>query len=68
MEIFYCGRESVMALPLDLQDFIVRAQVLKLYRQALRTARRAPGHARGNLRFRRTFNKQLLILERSDLE
>ncbi|PSS17977.1 LYR motif-containing protein [Actinidia chinensis var. chinensis] len=38
-----------MALPLDLQDFIVRAQVLKLYRQALRTARRAPGHARAEL-------------------
>lgn len=32
---------------LDLQSFIVRARVLKLYRQALRTARRAPTNARG---------------------
>ncbi|XP_052191431.1 uncharacterized protein LOC127800702 isoform X2 [Diospyros lotus] len=38
-----------MALYLDLQDFIIRAQVLKLYRQALRTARRAPPHARAEL-------------------
>ncbi|XAR61607.1 hypothetical protein NMG60_11016073 [Bertholletia excelsa] len=38
-----------MALYLDLQDFILRAQVLKLYRQALRTARRAPCHARAEL-------------------
>uniref|UniRef100_A0A2P2JP42 Complex 1 LYR protein domain-containing protein n=1 Tax=Rhizophora mucronata TaxID=61149 RepID=A0A2P2JP42_RHIMU len=36
-----------MVLSFDLQDFILRAQVLKLYRQALRTARRAPDHARG---------------------
>ncbi|KAL6982650.1 hypothetical protein U1Q18_016037 [Sarracenia purpurea var. burkii] len=31
------------------KDFILRARVLKLYRQALRTARRAPGHARVEL-------------------
>ncbi|KAK8944509.1 hypothetical protein KSP39_PZI008393 [Platanthera zijinensis] len=31
-----------MGRPLDLKAFIVRARVLKLYRQALRTARRAP--------------------------
>ncbi|CAN0847921.1 hypothetical protein LINGRAHAP2_LOCUS5246 [Linum grandiflorum] len=31
---------------LDLQGFIVRARVLKLYRQALRVARRAPVHSR----------------------
>ncbi|XP_059636898.1 uncharacterized protein LOC132279000 [Cornus florida] len=39
-----------MVLPLDLQEFILRARVLKLYRQALRTARRAPGHARVELK------------------
>ncbi|KAA8537475.1 hypothetical protein F0562_027083 [Nyssa sinensis] len=39
-----------MALSLDLQDFIIRARVLKLYRQALRTTRRAPVHARAELR------------------
>ncbi|KAK4275068.1 hypothetical protein QN277_018208 [Acacia crassicarpa] len=35
---------------MELQDFILRARVLKLYRQALRTARRAPFSARGELR------------------
>ncbi|XP_020276095.1 uncharacterized protein LOC109850492 isoform X2 [Asparagus officinalis] len=39
-----------MAPSLDLQAFIARARVLKLYRQALRTARRAPIHARDELR------------------
>ncbi|KAM5565216.1 hypothetical protein ABKV19_019306 [Rosa sericea] len=39
-----------MALPLDLQDFLLRARVLKLYRQALRVTRRAPLEARGELR------------------
>jgi hypothetical protein len=34
---------------LDLQGFILRARVLKLYRQALRTAGRAPAHARGEI-------------------
>ncbi|XP_021909486.1 uncharacterized protein LOC110823419 [Carica papaya] len=38
-----------MALSFDLQDFILRARVLKLYRQALRTARRAPDRARVEL-------------------
>jgi hypothetical protein len=36
-----------MVLSFGLQDFILRARVLKLYRQALRTTRRAPGDARG---------------------
>lgn len=36
-----------MVLALDLQEFILRARVLKLYRQALRTTRKAPVHARG---------------------
>ncbi|CAN0847922.1 hypothetical protein LINGRAHAP2_LOCUS5246 [Linum grandiflorum] len=35
---------------LDLQGFIVRARVLKLYRQALRVARRAPVHSRDDLK------------------
>ncbi|XP_020574237.1 uncharacterized protein LOC110020465 [Phalaenopsis equestris] len=35
---------------LDLKAFIVRARVLKLYRRALRTARRAPPHSRDDLR------------------
>ncbi|XP_028784755.1 uncharacterized protein LOC114743654 [Neltuma alba] len=35
---------------MDLQDFILRARVLKLYRQALRSARRAPSSARTELR------------------
>ncbi|KDP33251.1 hypothetical protein JCGZ_13091 [Jatropha curcas] len=39
-----------MVLSFDLQDFILRARVLKLYRQALRTARRAPDHARVDLK------------------
>ncbi|KAK9740071.1 hypothetical protein RND81_03G009200 [Saponaria officinalis] len=34
---------------MDLQDFILRARVLKLYRHALRTARRAPCHSRDEL-------------------
>ncbi|KAF3446836.1 hypothetical protein FNV43_RR12016 [Rhamnella rubrinervis] len=32
------------------KDFILRARVLKLYRQALRTARRAPPHSQAELR------------------
>ncbi|KAL7207393.1 hypothetical protein ACSBR1_029366 [Camellia fascicularis] len=47
--IRFTRRKSVMALSLDLQDFILRARVLKLYRLALRTARRAPGHTRAEL-------------------
>ncbi|GMH15880.1 hypothetical protein Nepgr_017721 [Nepenthes gracilis] len=39
----------VMALSFDLQDFILRARVVKLYRQALRIASRAPSHAEGVL-------------------
>ncbi|ONI32299.1 hypothetical protein PRUPE_1G359500 [Prunus persica] len=39
-----------MALALDLQDFLLRARVLKLYRQALRITRRSPVDARGELR------------------
>ncbi|XVE69671.1 hypothetical protein DITRI_Ditri10aG0009700 [Diplodiscus trichospermus] len=39
-----------MVLSLDLQDFLLRARVLKLYRQALRTARRAPEHSRAELK------------------
>ncbi|KAI4336734.1 hypothetical protein L6164_015225 [Bauhinia variegata] len=35
---------------MDLQDFLLRARVLKLYRQALRTTRRAPADARVELR------------------
>lgn len=38
-----------MSQALDLKAFIVRARVLKLYRQALRTARRAPLHSRDEL-------------------
>ncbi|KAI8548981.1 hypothetical protein RHMOL_Rhmol07G0315800 [Rhododendron molle] len=34
---------------LDLQDFFLRALVLKLYRQALRIARRGPCHGRADL-------------------
>jgi len=36
-----------MVHSLSLQDFLLRARVLKLYRQALRIARRAPDHAQG---------------------
>ncbi|KAJ0085350.1 hypothetical protein Patl1_09478 [Pistacia atlantica] len=39
-----------MVLSFDLKDFIIRARVLKLYRQALRTARRAPEQDRAELR------------------
>ncbi|XP_050228554.1 uncharacterized protein LOC126677805 [Mercurialis annua] len=35
-----------MVLAFDLQDFLLRARVLKLYRQALRIAQRAPDHSR----------------------
>lgn len=37
-----------MVFSLDLRDFLLRARVLKLYRQALRTTRRAPVQARGD--------------------
>ncbi|KAI5668886.1 hypothetical protein M9H77_18739 [Catharanthus roseus] len=39
-----------MVFSLDLRDFLLRARVLKLYRQALRTTRRAPVQARAELR------------------
>ncbi|KAL3840173.1 hypothetical protein ACJIZ3_024764 [Penstemon smallii] len=39
-----------MVLILDLQDFLLRARVLKLYRQALRISRRAPPNAKDELR------------------
>uniref|UniRef100_A0A0D9Z2C0 Complex 1 LYR protein domain-containing protein n=1 Tax=Oryza glumipatula TaxID=40148 RepID=A0A0D9Z2C0_9ORYZ len=39
-----------MAHFMDLRAFILRAHVLKLYRQALRMTRRAPVHARDELR------------------
>ncbi|KAL5713923.1 hypothetical protein ACHQM5_015955 [Ranunculus cassubicifolius] len=35
---------------MDLQAFIVRSRVLKLYREALRISRRAPGQAKDELR------------------
>ncbi|KAK4794429.1 hypothetical protein SAY86_012423 [Trapa natans] len=41
---------SVMVPSLGLQDFLLRARVLKLYRRALRIAHRAPDHARAELR------------------
>ncbi|KAJ9186402.1 hypothetical protein P3X46_001978 [Hevea brasiliensis] len=46
-----------MVLSFDLQDFILRARVLKLYRQALRTAQRAPEHARVELK--RTIRQEM---------
>uniref|UniRef100_A0ACD5ZLM1 Uncharacterized protein n=2 Tax=Avena sativa TaxID=4498 RepID=A0ACD5ZLM1_AVESA len=39
-----------MAQFMDLRAFILRARVLKFYRQALRMTRRAPEHARDELR------------------
>ncbi|TVU27948.1 hypothetical protein EJB05_19453 [Eragrostis curvula] len=39
-----------MAHFMDLRAFIMRTRVLKLYRQALRVTRRAPEHARDELR------------------
>ncbi|KAK4359394.1 hypothetical protein RND71_021623 [Anisodus tanguticus] len=33
-------------MALSLEDFLLRARVLKLYRHALRISRRAPSHAR----------------------
>ncbi|CAN1315194.1 LYR motif-containing protein 2 [Linum perenne] len=39
-----------MAGTLDLQGFIVRARVLKLYRKALRVVRRSPDHSRDELK------------------
>ncbi|CAN6893522.1 unnamed protein product [Brassica oleracea var. botrytis] len=44
------GGSSVMVNALDLQSFILRARVLKLYRQALKIAHRAPPQARGELK------------------
>ncbi|MFS7982928.1 putative complex 1 LYR protein [Helianthus anomalus] len=38
-----------MAVSFDLQTFILRARVLKLYRQAVRVAKRAPAHSKGEL-------------------
>ncbi|XP_060172657.1 uncharacterized protein LOC132603547 [Lycium barbarum] len=37
-------------MALSLEDFLLRARVLKLYRHALRISRRAPSHARADLR------------------
>ncbi|KAG5599333.1 hypothetical protein H5410_030703 [Solanum commersonii] len=37
-------------MALSLEDFLVRTRVLKLYRHALRISRRAPPHARADLR------------------
>ncbi|CAN7003832.1 unnamed protein product [Brassica oleracea var. botrytis] len=39
-----------MVNALDLQSFILRARVLKLYRKALKIAHRAPPQARGELK------------------
>uniref|UniRef100_A0A1J3FY11 LYR motif-containing protein 2 n=1 Tax=Noccaea caerulescens TaxID=107243 RepID=A0A1J3FY11_NOCCA len=39
-----------MVHALDLQSFILRARVLKLYRQALKIAQRAPPDVRGELK------------------
>ncbi|CAH8390591.1 unnamed protein product [Eruca vesicaria subsp. sativa] len=44
------GGSSVMVTALDLQSFILRARVLKLYRQGLKIAHRAPPHSRGELK------------------
>lgn len=41
---------SAMVISLDLRNFILRARVLKLYRQALRITQRAPGDSRAELR------------------
>ncbi|XP_078448237.1 LYR family of Fe/S cluster biogenesis protein [Wolffia australiana] len=38
-----------MVVALDLRHFLLRAKVLKLYREALRAARMAPPHARAEL-------------------
>ncbi|KAI3991209.1 hypothetical protein MKX01_022430 [Papaver californicum] len=40
-----------MVLSFDLQGFILRARVLKLYRQSLRVAQRAPSNARAELKY-----------------
>lgn len=47
MKTYYLGRELIMVLSLDLHAFILQGRVLKLYRQALRTTRRAPSYAKG---------------------
>ncbi|KAL1542864.1 hypothetical protein AAHA92_19900 [Salvia divinorum] len=39
-----------MVVALDLQDFLLRARVLKLYRQALRISRRAPSDSKDEVR------------------
>ncbi|KAM3264209.1 putative protein isoform X1 [Capsicum chacoense] len=41
---------SGVGMTLSLEDFLIRARVLKLYRHALRISRRAPSHARADLR------------------
>lgn len=56
-----------MALALDLQDFLLRARVLKLYRQALRITRRAPVDARGQFLLASNnllFNQQIQLVHR----
>ncbi|KAF3616876.1 putative cytochrome 90A1-like [Capsicum annuum] len=37
-------------MTLALEDFLIRARVLKLYRHALRISRKEPSHARADLR------------------
>lgn len=48
MVLLDCRYKSVMAVSFDLQTFILRARVLKLYRQALRVTKRAPAHSKGD--------------------
>ncbi|XP_052736135.1 uncharacterized protein LOC108337725 isoform X1 [Vigna angularis] len=43
-------RLDSFSLSMDLQDFLLRARVLRLYRQALRISGRAPSSARVELR------------------
>lgn len=50
-----------MAQALDLKAFILRARVLKLYRHALRTARRAP-NSRGWWRLSNDFDSDFFYL------
>ncbi|KAK8472938.1 hypothetical protein PHAVU_001G002600 [Phaseolus vulgaris] len=49
IQLFRKRRDSFFA-SMDLQDFLLRARVLRLYRQALRISGRAPSSARGELR------------------
>lgn len=62
--IYWLQSSSIYSFSMDLQDFLIRARVFKLYRQALRVAGRAPPPARGKLpHFISIFLVRIMIID-----